>query len=182
MKGIIFNLLEQVISQEHGADTWDVLLETASLDGVYTSLGNYPDAQLIKLVHATSATLKQSPKDVLRLFGARAIPLLAAKYPMFFEGHVSARTFLLTLNDVIHPEVRKLYPGADVPDFSYKADGNHTLVMMYSSRRRLCALAEGLIVGSAEHYGERVEISQSKCMHRGDERCVFEILFPNAEA
>ncbi|MBI4264429.1 MAG: heme NO-binding domain-containing protein [Acidobacteria bacterium] len=113
MKGIIFNLFEQVVSQERGEDAWDDVLASANLDGVYTSLGNYPDAQLVKLVHATAAAFRQTPEDVLRLLGARAVPLLAAKYPMFFEGHLSARTFLRTLNDVIHPEVRKLYPGAD---------------------------------------------------------------------
>lgn len=182
MKGIIFNLLEQVITEEHGEDAWDVLLESAGLDGVYTSLGNYPDAQLVKLVHASAAMFKRSPEDVLRLFGTRAIPVLAAKYPVFFEGHVSARTFLRTLNDVIHPEVRKLYPGADVPDFSYPANGNDALTMVYASPRRLCALAEGLITGAAGHYGERVEIRQSRCMHRGDDQCVFDIAFQGSDA
>lgn len=182
MKGIIFNLLEQVVSQERGEDAWDALLESASLDGVYTSLGNYPEAQLVTLIHVMSATSNRSPEDVLRFFGTQAIPLLANKYPVFFEGHRSVRTFLLTLNDVIHPEVRKLYPGANVPEFTYAATSGDTLTMTYASPRRLCALAEGLIAGAAAHYGDRVEIAQFECMHRGDERCVFQISFLHQES
>jgi hypothetical protein len=177
MKGIIFNLLEQVITDERGDDAWDDLLESAGLDGVYTSLGNYPEAQLIKLIHMASALLERRPEDVLRLFGEKAIPLLAQRYPVFFEGHESTRTFLLTLNDVIHPEVRKLYPGADVPDFSYDTSERDALTMVYTSPRRFCALAEGLIQGAASHFSERIAIAQSECMHRGDVRCVFRIAF-----
>jgi predicted hydrocarbon binding protein len=49
--------------------------------------------------------------------------------------------------------------------------------MSYSSPRRLCALAEGLIDGTAAHYGDRLAQRQLECMHRGDERCVFELEF-----
>ena len=47
------------------------------------------------------------------------MPLFAVRYPQFFEPHDCTRSFVLTLNDIIHPEVRKLYPGADVPEFDF---------------------------------------------------------------
>src|SRR5688572_15002701 len=112
MKGIIFNLLEDVVTAELGAQTWDKLLDAAGIDGAFTSLGNYPDEELFKLVGAASAALKKPTADIVHWFGAKAIPLLACKYPIFFAKHRSTRSFLLTLNSIIHPEVRKLYPGA----------------------------------------------------------------------
>ncbi len=181
MKGVIFNLLEEVITRRCGEDVWDALLEETELDGVYTSLGSYPDAELAKLVLAASSVLKQPPETVLRLFGAEAIPLLAAKYPTFFLGHTGTQSFLLTLNDIIHPEVRKLYPGAEVPDFAYDTTSTDVLTMVYSSGRRLCALAEGLIHGAATHYGEEATITQPECMHRGAGRCVLRISFRSLE-
>jgi hypothetical protein len=42
MKGIVFNLLEEVIRKEHGEDAWDALLEVTELDGAYTSSGAIP--------------------------------------------------------------------------------------------------------------------------------------------
>ena len=95
-------------------------METTQLDGAYTSLGSYPDDELFKLVGAAASALHKPTDEILRWFGVAAMPLLAAKYPVFFDPHRNTRSFLLTLNDIIHPEVRKLYPGADVPDFAYE--------------------------------------------------------------
>lgn len=177
MKGIVFNLLEEIVVREHGEDTWDALLDAAGVDGVYTSLGNYPDADLTALVGAAAQALALPADDVVRWFGRGALPLLAARYPAFFAPHADARAFVLTVNEIIHPEVRKLYPGADTPAFAFDASDPERLVMDYRSARRLCTFAEGLLLGAGDHYGQAVAIAQPECMHRGDERCLLEIGF-----
>ena len=156
---------------EHGEDAWDDTLERAALDGAYTAVGNYPDSEFLQLLAALPAATDQQPETQLRWFGAKAIPLLARRYPVFFEGHESTQPFLLTLNDIIHPEVRKLYPDADVPVFDFSHEGENTLVVGYRSGRRLCFLAEGFIEGASSHFGQHVAIEQRRCMHHGDERC-----------
>lgn len=177
MKGVVFNLLEAIVSRELGDDVWDDLLDASDLDGAYTSLGGYPDAQFFALVGTASTALGKPAEEVVRWFGRNALPLLAKSYPQFFEPHRSTRSFVLTLNDIIHPEVRKLYPGADVPVFDFDTSSDELLVMGYASPRRLCAFAEGLIEGAADHYGETVSIHQPQCMLRGDSKCTLEIEF-----
>jgi len=177
VKGIVFNLFEQVAIQGHGEDAWDDILATAGLDGVYTSLGSYPDKHLALLVGAASERLAMPADEVIRWFGRCALPLLAVAYPAFFVPHRSSRAFLLTLNDIIHPEVRKLYPGADVPEFEMAVAADGTLTIGYGSRRKLCAFAEGLIQGAASHYGEHASISQPRCMNRGAETCQLDVSF-----
>jgi hypothetical protein len=177
MKGIVFNLLEELIAREHGESTWDDLLDAAGVTGAYTSLGSYPDADLLKLVEAAASKFNLTQEDVVRWFGAGALPLFAERYPQFFEPHQSARSFLLTLNDVIHPEVRKLYPGADVPVFDFVAPSQDVLVIGYHSKRKLCAFAEGLIQGAAAQFHERAAIEQPQCMNRGDPRCLLVCTF-----
>lgn len=177
MKGIIFNLLEEVVTDAHGEKVWDDLLEAAQVDGVFTSLGNYPDEDLFKLVNAASAALKEPPESIIRWFGLQALPLLAKKYPPFFEKHRSARPFILTLNAIIHPEVRKLYPGANPPVFEFDTSSPDVLVMQYRSKRKLCALAEGFVEGAATHFGETAAIAHPLCMHRGDASCRLELSF-----
>ena len=49
MKGIVFNLLEQLVARDYGEDTWDALLDASGLEGAYTSLGSYPDGDFVKL-------------------------------------------------------------------------------------------------------------------------------------
>jgi hypothetical protein len=176
VKGVVFNLLEQLIARDFGEDTWDALLETSGLDGVYASLGSYPDGDFATLVGAASDALETPADDVVRWFGRNALPLFSARSPQLFEPHESTRSFVLTLNDIIHPEVRKLYPGADVPEFDFDVRDD-LLVMGYRSPRKLCSFAEGLLLGAADHYGEQLTIEQPSCMKRGDDQCVLEIAF-----
>ena len=180
MKGIIFNLLEEVVADRYGEDVWDSLLTDAGVDGAYTSLGSYPDDQLFALVGAASTALNLPADVVVRQFGESAIPLLAARYPSFFDGHASTRSFLLTLNDIIHPEVKKLYPGADVPNFAFEQVTDDALVIRYWSSRKLCALAEGFIFGAASRYGENAAVDQAVCMHRGADYCLLGCSFTPA--
>ena len=179
MKGIIFNLVQEVVVQAHGEDAWDDILDAAGLDGAYTSLGSYPDDDLFRLVAAASSLLGADAHDVVRSLGEGAIPLLAERFPEFFE-HPSTLPFVLTLNDIIHPEVRKLYPGAEVPVFEFGAVTDTDLELGYQSPRKLCALAEGFIVGAANHFGEQVTITQPQCMHRGAESCLLACHFTPA--
>ena len=65
----------------------------------------------------------------MRWYGRNALPLLAERYPAFFAPHTEARGFVLTLNEIIHPEVRKLYPGAITPAFAFDASDPDRLVM-----------------------------------------------------
>lgn len=182
MKGIVFNLLEEVISQEYGEDTWDRLLAAAGDDGVYTSLGSYPDHKIFALVDAAAVRLGEQPGAILRWFGRKSMPLLAERYPTFFAGLGGTRPFLLTLNDIIHPEVRKLYPGAYVPIFDFDSSSPDMLVMGYRSSRKLCSLAHGFIEGAADHFGEEALVDQRQCMHRGDPQCIFELCFSRRAA
>lgn len=179
MKGIVFNVLQRVVTEKYGEDTWDDLLEAASLEGTYTAVGSYDDTELLALVGAACTALGTTADDLLRWFGRSAMPVFAERYPQFFEGHTSARPMVLTLNDIIHPEVRKLYPGADVPVFAFgEKDG--AITIGYDSPRRLCAFAEGLLHGAADHFGEHATISQDTCMLRGDAACTIVVSFEQA--
>src|SRR5437764_258724 len=102
MKGIVFNLLEEALRIHHGEFAWDNLLQAAGLDGAYTSLGSYPDEDLIKLVTAASRAFEMPPEAIVRWFGRSALPLFAKSYPEFFARHADTRSFILTLNDIIH--------------------------------------------------------------------------------
>jgi len=174
--GIIFNVFEQIVTLDRGEVAWDRLLEDAGLEGAYTSLGGYPDDDLSKLVEAASASWELPADELVRRLGREALPLFAERYPQFFEPHETTLEFLLTLNEIIHPEVRKLYPSAEVPAFDCSVS-DHRLTMRYRSPRKLCLFGEGLIEGAAAHYEETVTIEQPSCMNRGDDGCVLEISF-----
>ncbi|MBS7670133.1 heme NO-binding domain-containing protein [Croceicoccus gelatinilyticus] len=171
MKGIVFNLLEEVVTSDHGADTWIALIEATEVSGIYTSVGSYPDEELFTLVMAAANGLNISVDETLRLFGRKAMPLLAERYPVFFQDHTSARSLILSVNDIIHPEVRKLYSGAGCPHFHFQHGADGRLMVGYQSPRKLCQLAHGFVHGTADHFGEAVRIEHEMCMNQGDPVC-----------
>jgi len=177
MKGIIFNLLEEVVTNSYGVDTWDDLLADTGLDGVYTSLGSYPDENMPTLIAAASHRLGQTQLEVLRWFGQQAMPLLYARYPGFFDAQPSLRPFLLSVNTMIHPEVLKIYPGASVPMFDFRDAPDGGLLMGYRSPRRLCAMLQGFAEGAGKHFNEPVVFDHRSCMLNGDESCLCHISF-----
>lgn len=173
MKGIVFNILEQVVSDRYGEDTWETLLEKARVEGIYTAVGSYEDTEMLALVAAASDALATPADDILRWFGAAAMPVFVEKYPQFFVPHTTTRSFMLTLNEVIHPEVRKLFPGAYAPEFTFVERDDDALELGYHSHRQLCSFAEGLILGAAAHFGETVTIEQTSCQKQGAENCIL---------
>ncbi|MCP5396167.1 MAG: heme NO-binding domain-containing protein [Sphingomonadaceae bacterium] len=171
MKGVIFNLLEEVVTRQMGTDAWGELVDAAGVSGVYTSLGSYDDAEVLALVETAAVSLNQSPGDILRWFGRSALPLLAERYPVFFEDHKNARTFILSVNDIIHPEVRKLYSGAGCPHFHFEDAADGRLLVGYRSARQMCQLAHGFVEGASGHFGQEVEVEHLQCMLKGDPMC-----------
>ncbi|WP_421914468.1 heme NO-binding domain-containing protein [Mesorhizobium sp.] len=175
MKGVVFNLLEEAVLREFGADTWDELLDEANLRGAYTSLGNYSDDEIVALVTTAAAKLNLTNGEVLRWFGERAMPILKEKYPTLFQNHASARNFILSVNSIIHPEVRKLYSGASCPFFHFREADNGSVMMGYESSRKMCDLAHGFVKGASKLFCEEVEIDHKTCMNHGADKCLMEI-------
>lgn len=181
MKGIIFQIAGAAVRDAHGEDAWDDLLDAAHAHGAYTALGNYPDAELRRLVDAASAATGMPPEGVVRWLGEAAVPHLARAHGALFEAHPSTRSFLLALNTVIHPRVRMLYPDAQPPTFDFDTTDPAVLRMTYRSERRMCAFAHGLIVGSAGQFGEQAHVEHETCVERGDAACRLAIRFEPAD-
>ena len=175
MKGVIFNLVEDVVRREHGDGFWDDVIDDSGVSGAYTSLGTYSDSELETLAVTVGERIDAQPDAVVRHVGHEGIAMLAERYPEFFTPHVDARSFLLSLNTVVHPEVRRLFPGAMVPEFAHRFPSPDVVELVYAGQRGRCDLAEGLIAGAGDYYDERLEVTQPRCMRRGDDVCVLRV-------
>lgn len=170
----MFNLLEEVITDAYGPEAWDSLICMAGTDGAYSSLGTYSDNDFHAIAEATAALTGQTPSGVLQAFGQSAIPIMLARFPDFLNGVDDTRTFFLSLNSVVHPEVRKTFAGAGCPHFNY-AIGDDIVQITYHSRRRFCDIAQGLARGALAHFGEEADVTHPECFHRGDEACRLDV-------
>lgn len=172
MKGVIFSVLEEVVVDRFGEDVWDDTLRRARLDGVYTSLGDYPDSEVFGIIDALAAQLGVSAADVQVLGGQAGFSALAGRHPHLITDFAGWRDLLMHLDDIIHPEVHKIYAGANAPSFSATATSDG-ITLRYSSSRRLCRLAEGLAKGAGDWFGATLTVHHESCIELGDPQCVL---------
>ncbi len=179
MKGIVFNLLEDFIIEGWGDEAFEDILSLCPLETKepFVGPGTYPDTDLFTIATQAAAKLGIPLSDALRAFGKYCFPKLAEKFPVFLEGQTSSKEFLTSVHDVIHVEVRKLFPKAITPQFSYVDTGPDELIIHYASSRKLCHLMEGMLESVGAHFNETVHHEQNKCLHNGDEHCEFALRF-----
>ena len=162
--------------KEGNLAVWDSVLADVGSDGLHIASESYPDEEMLGLLNCASCHYKRDVESTLRSLGSFMVPHFALYYPMFFADHKSLLTFLPTIDAVVHLEVKKLYPDAKLPSFICSPDPQQKQITMeYSSERKLCALAEGLIEGSAAHFKETITLAHDQCMHRGDASCRLQI-------
>jgi Haem-NO-binding len=155
MKGIVFTELLDMVGQMKSEDFVDELIETCDLasGGSYTAVGTYPHQEAVTIVMRLSEMTGSPPGDLLRIFGNHLFGRFAVLYPVFFESVDNAIDFLAQIEDVIHVEVRKLYPDAELPSFDAYRPEDGKLDLTYRSDRHMGDLAEGLISGCVAHFG-----------------------------
>lgn len=174
MRGVVFQLLENVAQKEHGHEAWDELVAMAGGHQELWSPAEHP-----ALSHLTRPHGDLDARSALRRTGRRAIPLLANMHPQLFANADSTRSFLLVLAGGVVIDTSKgviRWPAAD-SDFRVLPAPDGDFFLGYRSARHPCALVEGLVEGAADYFGEAVSVVQLKCTGRGDNRCLFWISF-----
>jgi hypothetical protein len=175
MKGVIFNVLEELVIETSGMVAWNNILAAAGSDGIYTSGASYDDAELFALVEQVCKALELPAETVVGMFGEYLFDQLDARHPDFVANAPDLRSFLMSVDTVIHGEVLKLYTNPNLPRFDYEDHGDGHLTMNYRSPRQLCLLAEGLIRGAAKRYDAQVSIEHKVCMHHGADHCQLDV-------
>lgn len=162
MKGVIFVELIKMAEEAFGEETVDQVLDNANLEsgGSFTTVGNYPCSELVKLIVNFSSYSGLDPETLQRKFGHWMLNFFVEHYPEFFADKTSTFAFLHTIDREIHVEVLKLYPEAELPRFYTTQLNDRHLEMIYSSPRPLEAFCHGLIEASLKHFEEEANISR----------------------
>jgi len=161
----------EMVEQKFGYEVVDHILSASQLasDGVYTSVGTYPHSEIVQLLMNLSDKVELDPTLLLNEFGKYLFDTFLQGYPQFFSAADNAFDFLHSIDNHIHVEVLKLYPDATLPKFQTSETEEGTMVMTYSSERKMAALAEGLIERSIAHYKEVCSITTENIKADGSE-------------
>ncbi len=140
--------------------------------GPYSDEQAYPDEVFADLVRSAAAEAGVSESALLHEFGVElGTEFFPSFAPAFYERHSSLKAALLSVEDEIHERVRSALPGSGPPHLSVRPLGDDGVVIAYTSDRRLCALLEGLVEGTARRFDTPVEITHPQCMLHGETSC-----------
>jgi len=135
--------------------------------------GVYPDADAAAMLGDLAAAAGRPLPELVTDFGEFLAPHLVKVAGAFVDPDWKTLDVVEHTEALIHRMVRSTNPGAAPPVLEVFRSAPDEIQVVYSSRRRLCALATGIIRGLATHFEERIEIEEPSCMLRGDPFCSF---------
>ncbi len=162
MKGIVFREFTEMVESQFGEEMVDDLIETTQPQsgGSYTTVGTYDHRELVAMVGVLSERTGIAGDALVRQFGKHLADVFSKKFPAFFDDCPNIIEFLKKIDNHIHVEVKKLYPDAELPKFSYVERSDQEFELIYESQRNFADLAHGLIEGCAAYFNEDFLISR----------------------
>jgi len=180
MKGIINKGIQEMVEAKYGRETWERIKSLAGCEEPFFAISlDYPDEMTLALVKAASEVSGLPMETVMIEYGKFIVPnTLKKNYPTYFAlGGSSPREFLLNM-DRVHEETTRSVSNAVPPRFEYEELPDGRLLMHYNSKRGLCTVLRGLILGVGLIFNQDLQVQEIACMHNGDQRCTMEVTFP----
>lgn len=152
-----------LVEEQFGYELVDKIIRDTKLEnnGAFTSIGTYDHNELLKMVVALSQESGVQVPVLAKEFGKHLYRKFSAKHADKMHGMNSAFVLIEKVENFIHVEVRKIYPDAQLPSFTYElSDDGDTLVVKYRSERPFADVCEGLIEQCIESFGEEISIQR----------------------
>jgi hypothetical protein len=180
MKGIVFTEFSQMIESAFGEDMLDDLIDATAPEsgGAYTTVGTYNHKELVDMVVELSSRVDIPVPKLIHTFGVHLGKTFTEKFESFFIEAGSTIELLKQIDNHIHVEVRKLYPDAELPRFSFKEPSakSNAFELHYSSTRGFADLAEGLIDSTSTYYNEKYQIKREDWVEGDIHNTIFSLL------
>lgn len=173
MHGSVFTEFRHWITESHSPAVWSAVLDRTGLADEFRPLEIYPDEQFAALLGAAVEELGRDQAKILFDFGEFIAPALIRMYWGAVRPEWTALDLIEHTDDTIHKIVRLKNPEALPPYLKAERLGKDEVLIIYTSPRRLCALAKGISTGVGTFYREQLVIEDKTCMDRGDSDCRF---------
>lgn len=170
MKGIVFTEFLDLVEDKFGLEIVQKILDEVktSTNGSYTAVGTYDHGEMFAMVSKLSEISGLEVKNLLTIYGEHFFVVLKTNYPQFMNKQ-DLFSFLMVIDNYIHPEVIKLYPDAELPKFKANIESEHIMYLTYQSQRKLIDFAIGLINGASNHFSEKIEVEKMSIKDDGEE-------------
>lgn len=159
MIGILFTKLIEFVEDRFGHMCNDQMIAASMLEtkGAYTRGGNYSLEEFTILFEQLSIVTGISTDLLFREYGQYLFSRMIELYPFVIQ-HSSILDFIANINTVIHPQIKKIYPEAELPFFHVISFENCSLTIDYVSEKNLYTLAEGLMLGASQYFNQQIDV------------------------
>lgn len=176
MHGIIFTELRKYVSGKVGKEAWDGALKDAGLAAkIYLPIQSYPDTEAVAIITAVSRKTGQGISTILEDFGEFIAPHLLNMYRVLLKAEWRTLDVIENTEATIHRLVRLNTPDAAPPKLVTRRPTPNEVIITYTSKRGMCAVAKGIAGGIAKQYNERIRITETGCMLKGAPTCEISV-------
>ncbi|MGM8850937.1 heme NO-binding domain-containing protein [Salinicola halophyticus] len=182
MIGLIQRVLIDHVESHYGEAAVDRIAAQAGVSSPGRRIDtDYDDADTLAFFEAAGDYLELHHEALMTLYADLFINWTRRHYPMFFSMADSAQAFL-GRQPAIHAS---LGAGIRDPDLRSRVNDKFrvvdqsegALIVEYRSANGLCSLYRALFARVLAEYAQSGELAETRCRHRGDDCCRFEMTF-----
>ena len=172
MNGLIFIELAKFARTTVGEDAWDEIVAASGCRRrVYVPVTDYPDEDLLALVSTVSDRTGQPIPELLQAFGEFIVPGLIKMFGSLIDPKWRTIDLIANTEETIHEALRGAETNTSPPELKCERQSDQEVSVIYTSPRKMCMFAKGIVRGVAKHYGEQIDIQEPTCMLNGDQQC-----------
>lgn len=174
MYGMINEAIKRMLTEQHGADTWELLASKASAEPHYLRMSQYPDEMTYKLVAAASEMLGAEADAIFEAFGEYWIDFASDYYDDLMAVSGDSFPELVENLNALHTRVGQMMPELRPPSFAVSdQEPNAFTLHYYSSRQGL----EPMIIGLLRGLGRRFDTTVETTMLPRHEHAMFRVRY-----
>ncbi|GAB3538073.1 hypothetical protein GCM10027443_32260 [Pontibacter brevis] len=160
MHGLIFVLLKRFVENEYDYSTWVKLLDAAGIrHEPYQMHEMYPTSEIFTIVQTASETTGIPSHQLMEKYGVFLVPDLLLVYKKYVNLEWRTYDLLLNTERAMHGAVRTEDNRTSPPMLLVTKKGSRQLIVDYYSKRRMAAVAVGIIKGIARYYDESDKVA-----------------------
>lgn len=168
---IIHSLLEDIVRTEDGSAPLAKVRAIAS----EASPGNDSVARMAAFAMALSSVRGKPMSDVYRALAAGVVAPVFRAFPILIRANKSTMSLLMHINQVAPATLEAIMPGVEAPDFDVELLGSESVRLRFIGSDAVAAIVEGVVVGTARHFGETARCAWGTLPSALPDRRVLEV-------
>jgi hypothetical protein len=178
MHGSMFIFLKRFVENKYDHSTWLTLLENAGIGNAsYEMHQMYPTQEIFDIVGAAAVATGISAAELMESFGEFLVPDLLLVYKKYIDPAWKTYDMLLNTEGTMHKAVRTEDTRTSPPVLLVTKVGDKKLMIDYYSRRKMGAVAIGIIKGIAKYYNEQDKVTVTSLTAPHEERVQIAVTF-----